>query len=161
VTAVNNEGLKIAEVKITRTLCGQRDLTGLFYIASKMFPDDISDAQLGETTLLFLRKLRKPPSEYDTAIQKVTRGAPLFYVAHSGRGRLVPIRIEGDDYIYFRLGRRILLPPTLSALWKPDPKDRSLGLIRLSDLVDFIEHYDQSKAARTPRRTGGGHYAQR
>jgi hypothetical protein len=143
VTAVGSNGFKIAEVEITQTLRGQTESANLRYIATPMTDDDASDAQLGESALLFLRRLSKPPSEYSADVRKITRGEPLFFIAHAGRGRLVPVRINGDDYVYFRLGRRILLPPKLSALWKQDPKDPSLGLVRLNDLLDFIKQYSR------------------
>ena len=149
VTAAS-ETFKIAEVRILQTLHGKTDKAMVRYIASPLFPDDVSDALPGETTLLFLRKLRKPPSEYPADIREITRGEPLFYLAHAGRGRLVPVRIDGDDYIYFRLGHGILLPPKLLALWKQDPKDSNLGSLRVNDLLGFIEHYTATKQ-RTDR----------
>lgn len=141
VTAVGSDGFKIAEIEITQTLHGPTKNTRLCYIASPINDDDVSNAHLGETALLFLRRVRKPPSEYPANIREISRGEPLFFIAHAGRGRMVPLSINGDDYVSFRLDRGILLPPKLLALSKRDPKDSSLVLVRLSDLLDFIKEY--------------------
>jgi hypothetical protein len=143
VTAVGSNGFKIAELDISQTLRGKTENARLHYIASPMTDDDASAAQPGETALLFLRKLRKPLSEFSTDIPETTRGEPLFFIAHAGRGRLLPVRTIGNDYLSFRFGRRILLPPKLSALSKPDPKDRNLSLVPLSAILDFIKNYSR------------------
>jgi len=144
VTTIGN-GFKLASVDVIRTLRGQTGAVRLRYIASPITLDDISDAHVGETAVLFLRKPQKPPSEYPDDVLEITRGQPLFFIAHAGRGRLVPVRIDRNDWIYLRLGHGILLPQKLLALWKQDPKDSALGLVRLNDLFDFIEHYAATK----------------
>ena len=137
-------GFKLASVEVTQTVRGQTDAK-LRYIASPVTFEDISDARIGETAVLFLRKPKKTPSEYPEDVLEITRGQPLFFIAHSGWGRLVPVSIDGDNWIYFRLGHGILLPQKLLALWKQDPKDSNLGLVRVNDLLDFIEHYASTK----------------
>lgn len=136
-----DKGFKLAEIEVTETLRGQTTNAKLHYIASPLVPGDVSAAQKGETALLFLRRLRKPPAEYPANIKEITHGEAIFLLAAAGRGRLVPIPIDGDNYIRLRRDRGILLPPSLSALSRQDPEDPSLVLVRLNDLLSFIKHY--------------------
>jgi hypothetical protein len=141
-------GFRLAEIEVTQSLRGQIPSDKLYYIASPLTPEDVSDAQKGETTLLFLRRLRKPPAEYPANIREITHGEAVFLVAAAGRGRLVPVKVDADNYVSFRRDKGILLPPKLSALWRQDANDPTLGLLRLDALRDFIKQY---------RRTQEGH----
>jgi photosystem II stability/assembly factor-like uncharacterized protein len=144
-----DKGFKLAEIEVTETLRGETTNAKLHYIASPLTPEDVSAAQKGETALLFLRRLRKPPAEYPVDIKEITQGEAVFLVAAAGRGRLVPVKVDADNYVYFRRDRGILLPPKLSALWRQDANDPTLGLIRLDDLLDFIKQYHVQAGRRT------------
>jgi hypothetical protein len=138
---ITPHGTRLATLNITETLRGRTNSTTVRYIASPFYTEDISDGKVGESVVLFLQKFRKPPKDYPPEINKVTQGEPLFFIVVAGRGRLVPTRIRGVDYVYFRKKGVILLPKKLLEVWTPDPKDSALGTVRLHDLLDYIRAY--------------------
>ena len=138
VRAVNDE-LRVAEVEIGQTLKGASSVKRLYYQIPRYSLEDTSDAQVGETALLFLRQPHNlQPSNYPKAIQEITNGTPLFYLSHAGRGRLIPTSLNGISYVYVRRDGSIIVPESVAIEWGSDPSDPGLGLVKLDDLINFI-----------------------
>jgi len=136
-----DDGFRVATVEVIETLRGSEQRKTLYYIASHLTPEDVSDAKVGDAGVLFLRKPQKPVQKYPDAVRKITHDQPLFFIAHAGRGRLIPVKIDADNYVHFRRDRGILLPLKLSASARQDANDPSLLLLRLDDLLNFIKQY--------------------
>ena len=146
VTTVNDE-LRVAEVEISQTLKGSSSsVKRLYYQIPRNSLEDTSDAEVGETALLFLRQPHNVlPSNYPKAIQELTHGTPLFYLSHAGRGRLIPIALNGISYVYVRRDGSIIVPESVAVKWGSDQNDPGLGLVRLDDLLKFIADHLSTK----------------
>ena len=124
-------GKKVAEVEVTRTLKGNPNVKRLYYYFGPSWMCDVSDAKEGETAIYFL-------SAYSSKVE-VMPGVPLFELVHSGRGRLIVHCIDGEPYIRAYRRGDVLFPRSITVAIYPNPKDFDLGLLRLEDVIRYVE----------------------
>ena len=87
-------GKNIAEIAVSQNLKGDSSLRRVRFSSAPLWACDVSAAEENEQGLFFLQKdpmgdpaLRAlPPGESD--------GVPLFFLAHSGRGRIIIQHLE-------------------------------------------------------------------
>jgi len=139
------DDVKLAELEVSCVLKGDSNVTRLYYWASPAWACDVSDARAGEEALFFLwyPDLNVPPSKQHLRFLKraypFTQGATIYLIQHSGRGRLKPKFINGEGFLYVHKSSDVIFPPTIEIVAHPDPKDPGLGLVRLKDVLSFIE----------------------
>ncbi len=123
------DGVKIARAVPLQAFKGANNLTAFYFVAEPTWTCDTSQAKQDETALFFLnqsrgqiikrRLLRKPDAR--VTVQ------PLFFIAHSGRGKM-PLRVvNGAHYVVAPPGDVVL----------PRRMKRVPGIL-LSDLVAEI-----------------------
>ena len=95
-----SQGIKIASIKLLHTIKGEPP-PSLGIVAQSTWTCDTSDAYPGEKTLLFLDRVPnnvvRLRGNRDVPDIRVA-GAPLYYIAHSGRGRMLIEKINGIEY---------------------------------------------------------------
>jgi hypothetical protein len=111
-----------------------------YFVAEPTWTCDTSDAVAGETVLLFLSRVReqtierpnlgKPPVRVGAAKQQA-----LFYIAHSGRGRMPVRQVNGQTYVTLWT-EDVLLPPGIQTIDGPHPG--SAEYIRSALLTDMV-----------------------
>jgi hypothetical protein len=146
------EGQKIAELHVIRTLKGDPGVKRLYFSATPDWACDISDARVNETGLFFLESgdVPNPHAEYERylkRIQRLTGGAPFFYISFSGRGRKVFKHVGGKEYIYISRKGDLIYPISLEFALRPDLKDADLGLVRVEDVLALIASYIANRPA--------------
>lgn len=94
-------GVRIATAKVLDTFKGQAGVT-VSFVAQKTWTCDVSNAKTGEEVLLYLIPA-KPESDVrdmvdvSDAVKRFNeQGKPLFYIGHSGRGRLALTKGKTD-----------------------------------------------------------------
>ena len=135
-TKINRKN--IAEIAVSQNLKGDSSLRRVRFSSAPLWACDVSAAVENEQGLFFLQKdpfgdpaLRAlPPGEHD--------GVPLFFLAHSGRGRIIIQNLDGEDYVYAHKKSDLRFPTSLHYARYPKPEDSELGLIRLSDVVAYV-----------------------
>jgi hypothetical protein len=93
-------GKRIAELEIIQTLKGDRSLKRIRFFAAPFWACDTSDAHENEIGLFFLTNdlFNDPKEKMSTYID--SDGLPVFFITHSGRGRMIFEHIDGQDYVY-------------------------------------------------------------
>lgn len=143
VSAVNVvDGVKLAEIEVTRTLKGDSGVTRLYYWASPSWMCDVSDAKVFEEGLYFLwypevSKLTKEHLRLLRRAHTFTQGMTIYLLVHSGRGRLIPKHIEGKVYFYVHKYSDVIFPPSIE-IGRRSSEDPNLGLVPLDDVLSFI-----------------------
>jgi hypothetical protein len=128
----------IAELTITQTLKGDSSLRQVLFFAAPVWACDVSAAEENETGLFFLRRnFTNSPSE-KALPQSELEGVPIFFITHSGRGRMIFQHIDNEDFVYAQKRGEVKFPNSLHFARYPDLEDRDLGLIRLADVLSYI-----------------------
>ena len=154
------QGAKLARVKVLATYKGEK-LEELFFLAQPTWTCDISEAQRGETALLFLSASKDIPRQGMERMlfrslptrKKLENGLgpSLFVISDSGRGRMPLRMIEGQQYATLWLAD-VVLPPSVHTVAGPEPKYSFIVSARLADLIMLISF---SKEARGPAEKQG------
>ena len=147
------DGVKLAELEVTRTLKGDPSVTRLYYWATPSWMCDVSDATLNEVGIYFLWEVENPsPNKAQLRFQRrarpFTQGATIYALEHSGRGRLRPRYIDGAGYLYTHKFSDVIFPTSIEIVRRPEPKDPDLGMVRLDDVLSFILLSQNSGVAR-------------
>ena len=138
------DGKKLAELEVVRTLKGDPGVKKLFYWACPTWVCDVSGATLNEEGIYFLFDLSKevPENKFYTRFLKraypFTKGATIYMLQHSGRGRLRTKYIDGAGYLYVHKFSDVVFPASIEIARRPEPKDPDLGMVRLEDVLSFI-----------------------
>jgi hypothetical protein len=147
------DGVKLAEVEVSRTLKGNPGVTRLYYWASPQWRCDVSDAEVGEEGLYFLGNFGEEHSRPSEAhlqfleeARPFTQGARVYMLEHSGRGRLRPKYTEGRGYLYVHKEGDVIFPSSIKVVKRPDSQDPDLGLVLLEDVLSFIAKQVVAKA---------------
>lgn len=143
---------EIAELEISRVVKGKTSLTYLFFYASKTWTCDVSNAEDGESGIYFLQQSYKPknPSkdqlDFLQKINPITQGAPLFFITHSGYGRMVSKPFEEKEYVQ-SLYDMVLFPSTINVLRHSESEFpyKDFALITIDDVVNFVEKYQNTR----------------
>ena len=132
-------GKRIAELAISRTLKGDPSLKIIRFAAGPSWACDVSDAVEGETGIFFLRRNFTDDPAEKALPHAESDGLPMFFITHSGRGRMVIHHIDGDDFVYARRkDGDVKFPASLRFARRPKPDDLDLGLVRATDLVTYV-----------------------
>jgi hypothetical protein len=132
-------GKRIAELEVTQVLKGDRSLKRVRFYAAPSWACDISAAEQDEVGLFFLTNDLPPQlSKEKHSPYRDSEGVPVFFITHSGRGRMIFKHLDGDDYVYAYNGGEVKFPGSLRYARYPTPENRLLGLIRLGDVLSFI-----------------------
>ena len=144
VTKVEMVGdVKLAELEVLRSLKGDPGSTKLYYWASPTWMCDVSNATLNEKGIYFLwdAEVSKASKQHLRFLQRAhpfTKGATIYLLQHSGRGRLRPLYMDGAEYLYVHKLSDVIFPSSIEIVRRPEPKDPDLGLVRLDDVLAFI-----------------------
>jgi hypothetical protein len=132
-------GKSIAELEVTQTLKGNPSLRRVRFFAAPIWACDVSAAEENEAGLFFLRRnFDDDPSERALP-QSESDGVPLFFITHSGRGRMKFQHIDSEDFVYAYKRGEVKFPDSLRFARYPKPEDRELGLVRLADVLSYIK----------------------
>lgn len=132
-------GKSIAELEITQTLKGKPFLRRVRFVAAPIWACDVSATEENEAGLFFLRRnFTDDPSERALP-QSESDGVPLFFITHSGRGRMIFQHIDGEDFVYAHKRGEVKFPDSLRFAQYPKPEDHDLGLVRLADVLSYIK----------------------
>lgn len=125
-------GILVARVTVEQPIKGCQKGQELFYLNERTWTCDVTKAEVGEQTLLFLDTLPEHPFQdaedstligkirlFDSARQRELRGIPLYQVYHSGNGRMPLKSWGGQVYTYRR--PPIYLPDTIPTINQPGP----------------------------------------
>jgi hypothetical protein len=132
------DGKRIAEVAVTQTLKGDRSLTRVRFYAFPIWVCDVSDAEQNETGIFFLRRNFTDDPAEKSLPQGKSDGSPIFFIAHSGRGRLIFQHLDGGDFVYANKHGDVIFPGTLHFARYPKPDDRDVGLVKVADLIAYV-----------------------
>lgn len=131
-------GQAVAELGITQILKGDPALKRVRFVAGPVWACDVSAAEDNEAGLFFLRRsFTDDPSERALP-QSQSGGLPLFFITHSGRGRMIFKNIDGEDFLYAHKRGEVKFPDSLRFARYPNPEDRALGLVRVSEVLSYI-----------------------
>ena len=158
-------GLRVAEVEVVETLKGQTPVPHLFFLAQPTWICDVTEAEAGETALLFLEasdgvlelqnmppgdgEFRKAPRGFRRQLDRLRRGSPFFVVAQAGRGHMAVRSLEGQDVATIWTDD-VRLPAAISTFPGPEPEHsfiRSVPLAALRDLVMDAVRSSSERAA--------------
>jgi hypothetical protein len=158
-------GLQVAEVDVAETLKGDSHVSRLFFLAQPTWICDVTEADAGETALLFLEKsdgvlelqdlppgdgeFRKAPRSFRRQLDRLRGGSPFFVVAQAGRGHMAVRSIEGQDLATVWTGD-VRLPGDVASFPGPEPEYsfiRSVPLVALRDLVSEAVRSSNERAA--------------
>jgi hypothetical protein len=132
------QGKRVAELEVTRVLKGDPSLKRVRFYAAPIWACDISAAEQNEVGLFFLTNdLLNDPKEKHPPYRD-SEGVAVFFITHSGRGRMIFEHIDGDDYVYAYKGGEVKFPGSLRRARYPTPENRHFGLIRLDEVLSFI-----------------------
>lgn len=101
VGAIKQDGFRIAEIRVERTLKGRAPST-VEVISEPTWACDISKASPGERLLVFLNAV-KPGKPLGSLIgRKVTFNRPVYAFGHAGRGRIQLLSSGARSFISFK-----------------------------------------------------------
>jgi hypothetical protein len=156
-------GLRIAEVDVVETLKGQSAIPTLFFLAQPTWICDITEAEAGETALLFLQKsdgalalesmppgdgeFRKAPRGFRRQLDRLRRDAPFFVVAQAGRGHMAVRSVEGQQVATVWTGD-VRLPAAVPSLPGPQPEYSFIRSVPLAALRGLVLEAMQSSIER-------------
>jgi len=133
----------IAEASVSRILKGPSNLKTLYFVASPTWTCDISAAQDGESSLVFLHKISDRSKVFHKDLgydfELPAEGYdPLYQVSHSGRGRM-PIReVNGENYAEIWLGD-VRLPKGLETKPGRDPDYDFIQDVKLDEILGTLK----------------------
>ncbi|MGH9968078.1 MAG: hypothetical protein ACREBG_09635 [Pyrinomonadaceae bacterium] len=144
------DGVKLAQIEVTRTLKGDPGITRLYYWASPSWVCDVSDAKVLEEGIYFLwyPEVSKPSKEYLRLLKRAhpfLQGATVADLVHSGRGRLRPRYIDSERYLYVHKYSDVIFPVSIGIV-RRSPEDPDFGLVRLDDVLSFITNQVRGNA---------------
>lgn len=132
------DGLKVAKVALRKVWKGSFRGGNVYIVAEPRWTCDTGTAMPGETVLLFLQRAkhpvvdrgfwRKPPVH--------VRLSPLFFIAHSGRGRM-PLRVVGGKTYVTLWTSDVTLPSHVKTI--AGPGARHADFIRSAQLTDVTQ----------------------
>lgn len=117
-------GSRYAQAKVLEVWKGNPGAE-IEFLASPTWTCDISDAEVGETAVLFLE-----------------RSGSSYVIAHSGRGRLPIRQIEGRPYGTIWPG--VILPENVGTRPGPDPEYSFIESVSVDDLRAFVTRRPKS-----------------
>ena len=125
----------LAKVTVQRSHKGARDGETVYFLAASTWTCDITDAVAGETALFFLDSpawVEQEPGGFRSELAMYTGGAPVWRVAHAGRGRM-PLRTveEAEHATYWD---EVILPRDLPVIAGPEPENEFIRSARLEEL---------------------------
>ena len=129
------EAIPIAKVSVQRPLKGVEEGETLHYLATGTWTCDISRAVVGERALFMLRESDWPRHLQPAArseLRRRTASAPVFAVAHSGRGRMPLREVEGIEYATYR--HNIVLPEDLPTIDGPEERYSLIRSVHLPSI---------------------------
>ena len=132
------DGKRIAELEVTQVLKGDPSWKRVRFYAFPFWACDISDARENERGLFFLTSDPVGDPKEKVPVEKDSDGIAIFFITHSGRGRMIFERTEGQDYVYAYKGGEVKFPGSLKYARYPRADDRKLGLIRADDVLSYI-----------------------
>jgi hypothetical protein len=131
---LTSNGLRVAKAVPQTTLKGVEDTSAFYFVAERTWTCDTSTALKGETALLFL--CRSPGGTVERELlHKPTVHVPLrplFFIGHSGRGRM-PLRVV-DGLTCVMVPGDVLLGTRVKALPRPNNELSPGRLASLSDI---------------------------
>lgn len=132
------DGKHVAELGVTQVLKGDRSLKRVRFYAAPLWVCDISRAEENETGLFFLRRnFIDDPTE--NALSRSDRdGEPIFFITHSGRGRIIFLHLDGQDFVHAFKAGEVKFPGSLRYARYPNAANRNLGLITLVDVLSYV-----------------------
>jgi hypothetical protein len=138
------KGEKYAEVQVFETLKGNPNVSQIYYSASPSWICDSTNAEIGETALYFLRtSLAKGESvsKLPKRLAALLQGEPLYGIEHSGRGRMIPQNIEGQNYLFAVRDNDadVIFPENIEIARRVYPNNPNMGYARLVDVLSFIK----------------------
>ena len=148
-----------AEAELVQLVKGEGAMTKVCFLAEGTWTCDISDAELNETALFFLDDLTWIEAEgpkFRASLAEFTGGAPVFCIAHSGRGRMPLRNVDGRDYATY--WTEVVMPADLPSIDGPEAQYASF--IRSAPLSAFEskvrEHVAQQGAMLRAREWKAG-----
>lgn len=140
--------IKIAEVNILQVLKGDPSLKTVHYWVSPGLACDVTSANAGETDVFMFQpgpQFREYPRSLLKLLPKIkafTGNRELARVVHSGRGQMEIKQVNGEKYV---LGSKrdgmVRFPESLKMYDYPDPEQSYVGMIKVDDLLEFIQSY--------------------
>jgi hypothetical protein len=112
--------VKVATAEVIETWKGT-PLREVRYVASPLWTCDISDAEMGERVVLFLRS---------------RKGSPIMMIAHSGRGRMPLREVEGKTYA--TCWDEVALPKGTTTIPGSEPKYSFIRSVELTTLKELV-----------------------
>lgn len=131
-------GKPVAELEIIQTLKGDSSRKRVRFFAAPIWVCDVSAAEENETGLFFLRRYFTDDPAERALPQNEPDGVPVFFITHSGRGRMIFKNIDGEDFVYAHRHGEVKFPNSLRFAHHPKPEDLDLGLVRLADVLAYI-----------------------
>lgn len=173
VTKIDN--VKVAEATVIRSLKGLRAQERFAFLAEKTWTCDISDAEKGETVLIFLDKfsdksfLQSHP-QFESELVKLLPGVPFYQIEWSGHGRM-PVRHKdqfGKEYLaaqqqYQYKGNRtydvtlwvnlVIMPSNLRIFPYPYPTSAARKcLVQLKEVEDTVTMFSKKVSASSKEK---------
>jgi hypothetical protein len=153
---ISVEGTPIAKVSVIETLKGEPG-QDLYYFARGTWICDVSRAEPGETSLLFLWKYdfgvkddfgswQQPPG-FEQTVNELTGGAPLWRLAWAGRGRMPFRSINGTDFVTLWVGD-VVLPRSIKTVAASEIPYSSLRSAPLADVVSIVRKSLRAEAEK-------------
>jgi hypothetical protein len=138
----------IARVRVERPLKGVATGQVVHYLAAPTWICDISGAELGERALFLLddtgwHQQLAPATRAE--LKRRTDSAPVYSVAHAGRGRMPLRAVQASEYATF--WSEVVLPTDLPSI---DGSEEEYAFIRSVHLPSLEAHLVQTLAAQLP-----------
>ena len=117
------EDVAIAEAEVVHLLKGQVGTSKLYFLAESTWQCDIAEARPGEDALLFLDDSKWIAAEragFLSNLAAFTAGAPVFDIAHAGRGRMPLRKFKEREYAAY--WPDVVMPDELPNLEGPTPE---------------------------------------
>lgn len=118
------EDVAIAEAQVVRLIKGQVGTSKLYFLAESTWTCDIAEARPGEDALLFLDDSKWTAAEgpgFLSNLATFTEGAPVFDIAHAGRGRMPLRKFKERDYAAY-WDHDVVMPNELPNIEGPTPE---------------------------------------
>jgi len=146
-------GIQVAEVAVQETLKGDSRVSRLFFLAQPTWICDVTEAEAGETALLFLERsdgvlqfqnlppgngeFRKAPPSFRRELDRLRGGSPFFVVAQAGRGHMAVRSLEGQEVTTVWIDD-VRLPETVVSFPGPEPEYAFIRSVPLASLRGLV-----------------------
>ena len=129
----------VAKVRVERGLKGVGEGDVVYFLARGTWTCDITRAEVGERALFFLNE-----SDWSDRLQREARvelkkraaSAPVYAVAHSGRGRMPLCAVEGNEYATF--WSEVVLPEDLPTIADPEEERSFIRGVHLPSMEERL-----------------------